>query len=247
MIVKNLLCESLKKSLTTVRDNGVAQRCFDNARERFTIFHILNYIMYTEALNAFDKIEECGLMRHEVKRHKKMCDKEWERYQHTTRKSMNDDSWYLMQDYCMAAHDSIENDLILMRWSFHNYLLKLKCNNAEVISYLSVALKIADLILILWPKYFETYKRICGLDFTINFTYADMHVFIHFLKALAEALSQGNVGVDYGQDTACLNAMIVVENKMADDNFLDKAAMQALSYSDTYRPLYEKVLKEKQQ
>lgn len=244
---RSLLTKSRVKSIETIRDNKTAQKCYEDARTRFTIFHVLNYIMYTEALEAFDMMEEEGLMRQDIKRSRRMCESEWTRYQNATRAMNQGDDWYLLQDYCMAAHESIDSDLTIMLLSFSNYLLKSDTPHHAIIAQLSVALKIADLLIVLWPKYFETYKNICALDFTPYFAYADMHLFIHYLKDIAERLTHNRPTIDYSKDQNCVNAMSALEYKMAKDSFLDDAAFKALQYSDKYRPLFEKLKNEKQQ
>lgn len=243
---RGLVFEAVKMQISKALDSGLAQKAFDNCREKFSLFHVLHYIMYSETLTAFDLMEVRGLMRHEVKRNRKYCEREWARYQNEMRRFMADSAWYLVQDYCCAAHSDLAGRLEQMRLCFHNYLLKSRCRNSEVVAQLCVALKIADVILILWPKYFETYRHICGLDFSVNFKYADMSVFIHYLKSIGNLLSGGNVMVNFNDDVPCANAMAIVEYRLSDEDFLDEAAMTALSYSQDYQHLYDKVKAEKE-
>ena len=223
-------------------NNGFAMRCYENCRERFTIFHVLAYIMYTEALLAFDVLEERNMMKFHIKKHRKACEQEWVKYQTTMKRDMKDSAWYLVQDYCMAAHSSLEKEVQQLFICFHNYVLKLKMPNADILARLSIAVKIADLWESLWVRYFDTYKQLCGLDFTCNFDYADMHTFTFHLRQIALAVMPNDCTIDYTKDVVCVNAMNVLEYKIGDDNFLDDAALSALDKSETYRPQYQKMI-----
>lgn len=243
-MVPNLLLECVKTQLYAARDSGLAQKALEDARQRFTIFHILNYIMYTEARNTLDVIEKHNLMRNTVKKRANQIEREWQKYYHLLQTNLKSEAWFLLQDFCMAAHDSIEELCTQMRFCFHNYLLKNKCRNSECVSQLSVALKIGDIIQTLWPEYFRTYKRICGLDFKDDFKYADLSRLIYLLNDLADVLSVGNPVVDFNKDFSCSMAMKALENKLASDNFQEVAARQAIEYSETYSPQYKQMLED---
>lgn len=241
---KNLLLECELKPLMVAKDSGATAKAWDNCRSNFTIFHILNYIMYTHALNAFDIIEENGMMREKVKHHRNLCDKDWNRYQHFMKSKMADCDWYLLQDYCMAAFDNSEQQSTMMRICFNNFLLKNKCKNADMVSYLAVSMKVAEIFELLWKTYFNVYKKAGGLDFSGDFKYAYLDKFVYSLKFITNTLSNGNKVVHFADDTACSNAMFVFEDLLTDEDFRDKAAKQALVYSEKYRPLYEKAVSE---
>lgn len=245
MKTNNLLLECKKANLIRMRDSGLAQKALDECRQRFTIFHILNYIMYTDALEAFDVIETSGMMKMSVRQHRNSCEKVWSSYQHTLRQGMNDDAWYLLQDYCMAAYDGINDKSEMMRLCFTNYLLKNKCKNYEAIAMLGVSLKVADVITLLWDTYFSAYKKICGFDFSEDFAYADLRKFIYHLQVITNTLSRGNVVVDFSKDLPCLNAMRIYENYIIDEDFQDEAARKAIEYSKKYSKLYAESIKKK--
>lgn len=244
--IPNLVLECIKKPIVTAYESGLTDKSIEDCRSRFTIFHILNYIMYTETLDLFDKLDEKGMMKHKVKKCASVIHADWARYQREMRKDMEDSAWYLVQDFCMAAHESINSDLTILRISFHNYLLKKKVKNADVIAGVSVPLKIGDTILILWNAYFKTYQRVCGLDFSSDFAYANMSHLIHYLKELGALLSVGYT-IDYNDDVNCVNAQAVLENHLANDDFQNMAAVKALSLSKTYRPRLEQLAKDMQE
>ncbi len=213
--------------------------CYEDARRRFTIFHIMNYIMYTEALEAFDMMEAEGLMRQGIKHNRKVCESEWARYQKAIRTVNDDADWYLLQDTCMAAHESVCSDLERLRMTFGNYLMKIKAPRHTLLAQLSVALKFADLILRLWPMYFKAYKNYCGRDLSKEFFYGDMHLFIHHLRNITDKLTLHCPKIDYSQDVNCNNTMAVLEYKMAEDSFIRDAVRTAMQYSDKYRSQQE--------
>lgn len=240
----NFLYNAIRKNHQTMVDSGYVMRCYDNCRERFTIFHVLAYIMYTESLLAFDVLEERGIMKHNVKKHRTACEQEWAKYQKTMKSDMKDSAWYLVQDYCMSAHSSLEKELQTLRLCFHNHVLKQKIQYDDALAQLSVAIKIADWWESLWVKYFDTFKKLCGFSFVANFAYADMHTFIFHLRQIALHTMPNNTTIDYTKDVSCVNAMNVLEYKIASDDFLDNAALFALNQSETYRPQYQKMVDE---
>lgn len=237
----HILRDCQVQSLFNALHSGRAKAGYEDAQQRFNIFHILNYIMYTDAITAFDKMEEVGLMRNDAKRRRKHCDKIWGAYQSTLRKSMKDDAWYLMQDYMMAAYESVETKLMMMRVAFHNYLLKRHIEHADVIATLSCAIKIGELITTLWTNYFAAYKRVTGLDFQHDFAYADMRIVARELRAITCSLLRNDVIIHYDEDKACEAAQNAVEYHLANDDFMEKASRQALSLSDKYKPLLQEI------
>lgn len=237
----NYISECAKKAY----NKELVGKAYEDCRMRFNLFHVLNYLMHEEALKAIDVLEEQKALKFNKKKYWKCSLKVYDTYRYDMQRSSEYAAWFLLQDYCNAAYEDLEPKLTMLEVNSANYMYKMKyTKNVVPLSKLVCALKIGELITTLRPKYFQTYKKICGVDFSKSFAYADMKEYIRNLLLLYEALAKGQPKIDFGEDIPTRNSATVIEDRLAEDDFLDKAAVKALQYSDKYRPQYE-AMKEK--
>lgn len=243
-MTKNLLEQAERKALK----KDLAVKCYNECKDRFGIFHVLNYIAYTETLNAFSMMEERGIMRFSIKKMRRKVDSYWKAYFNFMRRNMDDDDWCLVQDYCMSAHNALDGEIEAMTRSFEPYI-NLRCSSshmvhADILAQLSVAVKVGDIATALWSEYFNGYKRICGLDFSHDFDYANLQPMFKTMLSIAYELMPRATVIDYNNDDASKAAMEAFDERISDTKFLDDAALRAIGFSDKYREKYSRMLKE---
>ena len=231
---KNLIREALVTKLEVAEKSGVAKKAYDKCRDNFILFHVINYIAYSEAKDAFCAIEDAGLMRQDIKRHTNACEKEWSRYYNDLRSRLQNKAWFFLNDMFMSAHNGIEHDLTLARYTTANILLRHKRKRSEILSLLAVPLFLLGLYSYLWKSFFATYRRVCGLDFSGEYTWARIDQFFFHLKEIEKIVDKvnGSKGVDMSKEPAYVSAMSIIESKLTgkSGNLLDDAAKVALGY-----------------
>lgn len=244
MATRDYIGEARAIWLRNIRDNKTAQKCYKDCLSRFNVFHVLNNMMYMQAVNAIDKLEEDGLLRQKIKQEWNKCEKVWNKYQHVMRTHLENGAWYLLQDYCAVAYNMLEKDLYMLELCCANFLLKKNyLDNHSVIAKLSVSINIANIIKSMKKRFFQTYRELCSLDFTNEFRYADMTDFHTGIVRIAEVISKKYGKIDYSEDVNCQNAAFAIANKISAPNFLDDAAYTALSYSKDYKQEFNEVKK----
>lgn len=243
----DLLANARMTALKRVDKSGLANACYAECRKRFNLFNILNYIMYTEAVDGFDILEECGLMRQKVKQYRVCCDKMWAKYQKELRSLMREDAWYLNQDYFMAMHETIQTEISNLRDAFTQCLSRDGVQHVDAIAQLAVAINFAGLLEGLWDSYFKTFKRICGLDFTKEFRYADLRGMLFYLRRMADVIPCGQRNLDYSSEITCVDAILAIDARIRDENTFNIAAKQALGYSKAYKPQADELTKQLEQ
>lgn len=231
---RNLVREAMLKKLATADASGLAQRAEDMCRSNFTLFHALNYVAYTEALDAFDLIEEEGLMRQEVKKHKNACLKDWNRYYNELHRSLKANAWYFLQDWLMSTHNLVEHDLNTARYTAANALLKHRCERSSIIASLTVSLFILGLYNYMWRTYFKAYGIASGLDLSVDYTWARIDQFFFHLDAIKKELEKVNKGKEFSflDEKDYVSAVGILEAKFSGrtGNILDQSARIALTY-----------------
>lgn len=240
----NWVAEFQIEKIRNAHSSGLTYKCYDDSISRFNLFHILNHIMYSYSLRAIDEMEEAGLLRFAIKHYWNECEKTFKKYDGKMKTHMQYDAWCLMQDYIIAAEKSIDAKLTTLEICLKNYMDKLGCENTDILAKLAVAIRLGEIINEWFRIYFQTYKELCGIDFSSDFKYAKMDTFLFNMLRIFDGSSKNNPMVDFGKDSDCVKATHVLQKELAEDKFLDDAAVVALSLSEKYKPMYEKMKKE---
>lgn len=244
---RNFVKESFANRLREGQEKGAIQESFRQCNEQFLLFHFLNYVAYTEMLYAIDDMEEKGLYRQKVKMNWKEIEKAWNLYQHAVKRSMNESAWFLMQDYCVLSHQNLECHIKHLKGCFIDYLLKE--NNTkknDIIAQIAVCCVFRYISAQLWERFFEKFREQCGIDFSTMFSFAKMDVLTVNSKNILDEFIKSYFSLQsMCEYEPCLEAISMIEEKMADKDLFDNAACKAINMSDTYRDDYEKYIKQK--
>lgn len=226
-------------------------QAFEQCLQHFNLFHILNYAMYEEYLKVSDMVDEMGLRKFQVKRRMKACEKQYEKYTDFLHSHQSKETWYLMQDYGRLFYESIEPKITFLYVAVDNLLNRLGFKRAQLLSRSMCVVYMLDIIHNTWELFFETYRQLSGLDFSTEFSYADMSVFKKNYEEVHMALTSPNFhlidklpnkALYIIEDPACKNAVTALRNAIDDTDAIDRAAYQAIMYSDSIRKEYEEDL-----
>ena len=235
----NLAQKSQIESIREKIDSGLTQHCADMCAKNFYIFHLYNYLIYHCALNAMDILDDKGMLKHEVKREWNKAEKHWARYQHELKRNMEEGAWYLLQDMCVNAYNALERDFTILSFCCANYMLKHNHCNTQPLSWLVVSLKVASETRLAWNAYFNAYRSVGGIDLSVNYLFADMGDFATHTRNIIDIVSKGNTLLDFGDDEDCARAATVIENKIANNDFMEECARKAIKVSKKYGRLYD--------
>ena len=226
---RNYLIEGYLNRLKENRDNGLIDQTFSKCGEHFILFHFLNFAMYAEALKAIDEMEDQGLLRHKAKAWWKESERCWNRYQRQMRKAIADDAWFLLQDYL---------DVFKKENASKKY---------DIASQMLVSYKIGEIASILWPRYFDIYREMCGVDFSMHFKFAKMDVIMINVKNIAQEFIKTNFSIrDLFEEKGVNEACAAIETKIADTDMFDDAACKAINYSPSIREQYKAFLEKEE-
>ena len=237
-----LIDKNIEKSM----DFNKCVAAFNKCMTEFTMFHVLNRMMYQEAVKAFDLIEEDPkLNRFKVKSLKKQAESVWDKYIGKLQRDLKTDEYYLLMDYSNTAYDSAEPHLINLFVSMSNLLANQpkEHKNRRIIAQCMVVQVMSSIIHDTWNSFFKIYKEYCGLNFESDFRYADLSPFMVYIQRLTEEISIGNPSVDFGKDPKCMAAFRALKNNINREDFFDNAAKVAISYSPTISKKYQEDMK----
>ncbi len=244
---RNYVIEAVKGRYQKEISSKHAEKIYRECVEHFTIFHVLNYCMYAEALEAFDSLEEKGLLKHKVKMLAKKCEMSWNKYQAFLKKTMATDAYGLIIDCCIQSHALLENELMYIRVASHNVFLAHKAPNADICARLVSAVCVGDVLDKLWVSYFKFYQKLCALDFSKYFQYANIQDVYKNIKNLFDELYICKDDIILIKDKAYARAYAAFGNKVSDMKFIDEAARKAISFSSDIEKQYQKDLQDIQE
>ena len=216
-------------------------KAYEKCMAEFTMFHVLNHMMYQEAVKAYDMIEENERVnRHKVKALKKQSIAIWSKYADKLKRELKTDEYYLLMDYCNTAYGKAENRMTHLFVSMANCLAnqKKEHRNRRIIAQCMVVQVMSSIIHDTWNSFFKVYKEHCGLNFEPDFRYADLSPFMVTFQRLTDELSIGNPSIDFGKEPSCVAAFRALKNEINREDFFDGAAMTAISYSPTLSKKY---------
>lgn len=225
---------------------------FEQCMAHFNLFHVLNYAMYEEYMKVRDMIDELGLRRFKVKRHLKKCDAIYDAYTDFYYGHQSRETWYLMQDYGRLFYKELENKITFLFVAVDNLLLKLGFVNHKLEAR---SICVEDMLIIIedtWNLFFETYKQLSGLDFSEEFSQADMREFARNYRVIHDDITKPNYKIldklpnkslYVINDPQCKAAMSAIRNYINDPDTMDKAAYQAIQFNETIKKEYEADLK----
>lgn len=245
---RNYLIEGYLNRLKENRDNGLIDQTFSKCGEHFILFHFLNFAMYAEALKAIDEMEDQGLLRHKAKAWWKESERCWNRYQRQMRKAIADDAWFLLQDYLVLAHEQLEPYFGVLKGCIIDVFKKENASRKyDIASQMLVSYKIGEIASILWPRYFDIYREMCGVDFSMHFKFAKMDVIMINVKNIAQEFIKANFSIrDLFEEKGVNEACAAIETKIADTDMFDDAACKAINYSPSIREQYKAFLEKEE-
>lgn len=202
---------------------------YNDAVERFSMMHILNGIAHSETLKAIDIIDDRNKRKFLVKKYLKKYEARYEDYERFMKIHMEKSAWYLMQDYVRVCWTKIEPRVTMLRIACQEYLDKHNVANADLLAQAEASLLMWQIACDTFFLYFKTYKDMCGVDFTHDFKYAEMHICHDSWMMVAEELAKGLVGIDFGDDKRCVDCWNALKNTLDNHDFFNEGALKAIT------------------
>jgi hypothetical protein len=223
-------------------------KAFEQCMQHFNLFHILNYAMYEEYLKVSDMIDDMGWRRHQIKKHMAACEEIYSAYTDFYHTHQSTETWYLMQDYGRLFYEKLEPKIMFLYVAVDNLLLKLGFKNHQLESRSICVEYMLIIIEDTWREFFRTYKELSGLDFSSEFKQADMAEFARHYKEIHDNINKPNYKIIASlpnqslyviNEPSCKAAMTAIRNFINEEDNMDKAAYQAIQYSDKIKEQYE--------
>lgn len=227
--VKNYVLDAARAYYSKSDKNSEALRYYNDAVERFSMIHILNGMAHSETLKAIDMIDDKKMRRFLVKKYLKRYEERYEQYEHFMKTHMEHSAWVLLQDYVRVCWTKIEPRAIMLRLACQDYLNKNNVANAEILAQCEASLLLWQVACDTFFLYFKTYRNLCGIDFTHDFKYAEMHVCHDSWLMLTEELAKGLKGIDFGKDKRCVDCWNAMKNTLDNHEFFNDGAIRALT------------------
>lgn len=201
---------------------------YENAKKGFSVIHVLIGIAIIDGQDAIDAIDDAGLRGFTAKKCLIVYERRVKQYEAFMRSHMTDKSWYLLQDYSNMAYKRIEDKVSALREACERYLDKHGESISAVLAKCETTFLLWKVAVDSFNAYFAKYEEICRVNFSKDFSYADMNAALLRWGELVDALAVKSRGIDFGHDEECVNCWLSLESVLNDEDFLDSSAMSAL-------------------
>lgn len=239
-------------NITQAQTSKKTEEHYELCIQHFTLFHVLNNIMYQEFLKTTDIMEEQNLVRFQAKKSMNRCLALYAKYTDFMSDHLPAEKWYLDQDYARIAYEEIEMKINHLYVAVYNLLVRKGIPRVKVLSRSLCVVYMLKVISSTWYLYFKTYETMSGIDFSRQFAYANMDAFAkEYEKMHYELFSVSTQDIYVMDDPACRAAITALRNHIKDEDYFDKAAYKAIQLNPQISADYEeaiaKIEREKQQ
>lgn len=220
--MKNFIQESVEAYKKHVLES------YENAKKGFSVIHVLIGIAIIDGQDAIDAIDDAGLRSFTAKKCLVAYERRVKHYETFMRSHMTDKSWYLLQDYSNMAYKRIEDKVSALREACERYLDKHGESISAVLAKCETTFLLWKVAIDSFRAYFAKYEDICRVNFSRDFSYADMSAAFLRWGELVDALAVKSRGIDFGDDEDCVNCWLSLESVLNDEDFLNGSANDAL-------------------
>ena len=207
------------------------ERAFELAREidkRFwPIIGTANQSAQNAMLEAYDLLEERGLLKREVKKYANNAVSNWESYSKQARMELGD-RWYLWQDMTAKGAGKLEPDVEKLRVAIEDLLSVNGVKDADVRSYIFAANTMVTLAVMIFDSTIDLYQQQTVWDIRENYMPARMTKAQRMWSSLTQLYSSSKEDIDFNKDEACLDALSGIYDRYENDDFINEACGEAI-------------------
>lgn len=212
-------------------NSGKAADVYDlTAKTFWPMVGTANQSAYDAVTDAYDVIDEAGLMRRDVKKHCNESMKSFENYLRQGRLALGD-RYYLWSDMTVNASAGLKDDVERLRYSIELTLQKNKVTDARLRSYVFLAQAMVDMSVMIFDTLMEEAQKQTAWDITSSFMPARMGAVKRAWGAVAEHFGRTEGMIDLNKNENCQIGMKVILTKYQTMDFMDSAAHKALRYN----------------
>jgi hypothetical protein len=238
----------LKRHLTEkeLKKLDEAEHWGEEVRIQFILIHRLNHYMFDTVLRVFDEMDKRKLCKHMAKRYYGLLSKIWDRYQDRMRSGTDKAVYYMMMDNFRLATDAVRPYIDAVVTATRDYLISLGIRDSLWIAEAEVARLVIFVVTNSYEKYFEDWKKECGIDFSCDFEYADMHEYAAIYRQYRGGLKL-DVDIDIMRNNRCRSAWNRMMDAFRDDELMDKVAEHAIHLNPVIEERYHEELEKIEQ
>lgn len=219
----------------------VVEKYGEEARVQFIIIHRVNQYAYDTCLRVFDEMDKRGMRRFKAKVLCKRLDAIWGGYIKTIYNHTAKPVYMMLMDNFMLTTDLVRPKINSLIYAIRDYLISKGERDvvwkAEAIASIQL-LKVATHS---FEQFFKDFKKECGIDYTIDFEYADLHEFEATFKRLCNELKLVP-DIDIFQNIRCKWAWDKMMKVIRDEDMMDDAARRAIHLNPVVEEQYQKEL-----
>ena len=233
----------LKRPLTEddLQKIDEAEKFGEQVRVQFIMMHRLNFYMYDTVQRVFDEMDKRKLCRHRAKQYYNQLAKIWGGYSDKIKSGTDKAVWYMMMDNFRLATDAVRPYIDAVVNTTRDYLIRLGIRDSLWIAEAEATRLLLIVVTKSFDKYFEDWKKESGIDFTVDFMYADMHEYQIIYNQFRSALKL-DVDVDIFKNNRCSSAWDAMMEVIRDDDLMDKVAEKAIHLNPTIEAKYRQEL-----
>lgn len=164
-------------------------------------------------------------------------------YQDVLKSGTDKPVWYMMMDNFRIATDAVRPYIDEVVRTTRDYFIRLGIRDSLWMAEAEVAFLVSRVAVTSYDQYFVDWKKECGIDFSSDFKYADMHEYQSVYKCYRNALSL-NCDIDIYKNNRCKSAWDNMMNAFRDDDLMDKVAEKAIHLNPTIEERYREQLEE---
>ena len=213
---------------SSMTDVAKARELYDELENHFwSRVGAANYIALNAMLEAYDAIEEAGMLKQQVKYWAKVAIKASEAYSKEAHSKMGD-RYALWSDVVRLASDNLQNDVTHLYYSIKQMLDKYRIPHADICSHIQTAMALLTSAVLFYDGLVEHFQKQTFYNITKDFKVGRLTGVESSWREVARLTSKCKEEINLQEDYNCQLAMRVIFNKYGNMDFLNDAAQKAM-------------------
>lgn len=186
-----------------------------------------NGIAINAMIEAYDAIEDAGMLKQSVKLKANAAMSAIDKYQHACQKEMGD-RYSLWSDVVRIAADNMQTDVNRLYYSIKNQLDKFHIAHSDVCSHIQTSLALLTSSIVFYDGLVDHFQSQTFINITKDFRIGRLTAVENCWREVARLTSRCKEEINLQEDYNCQLAMRVIFKKYGDMDFLNDAAKKAM-------------------
>lgn len=209
-------------------DQNRARELYLQAEYHFwPLIGTVNQIAGDAFFDAYDLLDERGLIKQSLKKPVNNTLKDWKKYQKTVQRSIGD-KWYLWQDVVNIASHNINPDIIKLHMSIKRAMDRDRVSDTDLRSAVHLTQTLLELSTMFFDSYLHQFQAKTMLDISKDFMFGRLtDMFCHW-KPVTRYFSHCKNVIDLNEDPNVKLGVSIIIKRFSDTSFINDAAGKAM-------------------